>query len=245
MFFGWASNLLSNWSVVHGEETETFELDNESYSYGLDDAHLILIQTQKINSLHCTHSCWQFLPIDQQSLQGWLPAYRCCSSVYSGQAWRVRTTSFKGVCQKHQITLHGWGDQIYGMPYSQGKTYLIQTLKYNLNPPTINMWANKLMQQWDLFMESNPFPLQDYFTSHTQQYFKKIDDLSYQNYRTVMQILDCAILDIQTVQYKPKILVCSIIYLVLGNSIITQAKSWVNSTRQRLPMNFPEHRSFS
>ena len=32
----------------------------------------------------------------------------------------------------------------------------------------------------------------------------------------MMQILDCAILDIQTVQYKPKVLVCSLLYLVLG-----------------------------
>lgn len=34
-----------------------------------------------------------------------------------------------------------------------------------------------------------------------------------------MQILDCAILDIQTVQYKPKILVCSMIYLILGKKL--------------------------
>lgn len=34
-----------------------------------------------------------------------------------------------------------------------------------------------------------------------------------------MQILDCAILDIQTVQYKPKILVCSILYLILGKEL--------------------------
>ena len=34
-------------------------------------------------------------------------------------------------------------------------------------------------------------------------------------FRQVMQILDCCILDIQSFQYKPKPLVCSIIYLVL------------------------------
>lgn len=32
----------------------------------------------------------------------------------------------------------------------------------------------------------------------------------------MMQLLDCAILDIQTVQYKPKILVISLLYLLLG-----------------------------
>ena len=34
-----------------------------------------------------------------------------------------------------------------------------------------------------------------------------------------MQILDCAILDIQTVQYKPKILVCSLLYLQIGKEL--------------------------
>ena len=35
----------------------------------------------------------------------------------------------------------------------------------------------------------------------------------------MMQLLDCAILDIQTVQYKPKILVCSMLYLILGKEL--------------------------
>lgn len=34
-----------------------------------------------------------------------------------------------------------------------------------------------------------------------------------------MQFLDCATLDIQTVQYQPKLLVCAFMYLVLGNSM--------------------------
>jgi len=34
-----------------------------------------------------------------------------------------------------------------------------------------------------------------------------------------MQLLDCAILDIQTVQYKQKLLVCAFMYLVLGKAL--------------------------
>ena len=34
-----------------------------------------------------------------------------------------------------------------------------------------------------------------------------------------MQFLDCATLDIQTVQYQPKLLVCAFMYLVLGNDM--------------------------
>ena len=41
----------------------------------------------------------------------------------------------------------------------------------------------------------------------------------------MMQILDCAILDIQTVQYKPKTLVCSLLYLVLGKCLSIQVNN--------------------
>lgn len=34
-----------------------------------------------------------------------------------------------------------------------------------------------------------------------------------------MQYLDCSILDVQTLQFAPKTLVCSFIYLVLGNDL--------------------------
>ena len=89
-----------------------------------------------------------------------------------------------------------------------------------MNPPTINMWANKLMQQWDLFLDTAETLTNDFFRQHQPSYFKKVDEDSYKNYRQVMQILDCAILDIQTVQYKPKILVCSLLYLILGYGVL-------------------------
>lgn len=45
-----------------------------------------------------------------------------------------------------------------------------------------------------------------------------------------MQLLDCAILDIQTVQYKQKLLVCAFMYLVLGKGLNQfQVKKIVNS----------------
>ena len=72
------------------------------------------------------------------------------------------------------------------------------------------------MQQWDLFLEGRVQMQDEYFVMHEAKYFKRVDEDSYRSYRQVMQILDCAILDIQTVQYKPKILVCSMLYLILG-----------------------------
>lgn len=49
----------------------------------------------------------------------------------------------------------------------------------------------------------------------------------------MMQILDCAILDIQTVQYKPKVLVCSLLYLVLGIFFLIYANNLTSLARRR------------
>jgi hypothetical protein len=38
-------------------------------------------------------------------------------------------------------------------------------------------------------------------------------------FREVMQLIDCAVLDIQTAQYKPKMLVCSFMYLLIGREL--------------------------
>lgn len=73
------------------------------------------------------------------------------------------------------------------------------------------------MLQWDIYIEQNPYakhhPL---FASKIPSYFKKYDKDSLRLYRGLMQYIDCALLHIHTVQYKPKLLACAFIYLVLG-----------------------------
>lgn len=49
-------------------------------------------------------------------------------------------------------------------------------------------------------------------------FFKKVDEISFKHYSQVMQLIDCSLLEIQTLQYKPKILVLSFMYLILGMS---------------------------
>ena len=72
------------------------------------------------------------------------------------------------------------------------------------------------MNQWDLFIE-NPqnirslkFPL---------RLFKLPNEESYLLFREYMQILDNIILDIQTLQYKPRALIASLMYLILGKNM--------------------------
>lgn len=93
---------------------------------------------------------------------------------------------------------------------------MTRVLRFKLNPPTLSMWGNKIMQQWDCFLESPLMRQQPFFLAHQPVFFKRIDNDSYRNYRTMMQFLDCAMLDIQTVQYRPKVLVLSLLYLLLG-----------------------------
>lgn len=85
------------------------------------------------------------------------------------------------------------------------------------------MWANRVMQQWDLFVESPIFThIFPTLRGMKHVYFKKYDtdnyETSYKNYREMMQLIDCSVVDIQTLQYKPRLLVCSFLYLILGKS---------------------------
>ena len=35
----------------------------------------------------------------------------------------------------------------------------------------------------------------------------------------LMQMIDCSLIDIQTAQYKPKMLICSFMYLLIGREM--------------------------
>lgn len=35
----------------------------------------------------------------------------------------------------------------------------------------------------------------------------------------MMQLIDCTVIDIQTTQYKPRMLVCAMMYLIVGKEL--------------------------
>lgn len=76
------------------------------------------------------------------------------------------------------------------------------------------------MLQWDQYLDLDFTAINHELFFHCERiYFKKFDGgSSFKNFRIMMQLLDCALLDIQTVQYKQKLLVCAFMYLVLGRS---------------------------
>ena len=64
------------------------------------------------------------------------------------------------------------------------------------------------MNQWDLFIETQAEP--------RKYYFKRTDEKSYAMFREMMQILDIVVLDADTLQYQPRVLVGSVMYLILS-----------------------------
>lgn len=75
------------------------------------------------------------------------------------------------------------------------------------------------MTQWDLYIENSPYaknhPL---ILASTEGLinFKQPNEKSYARFREIMQIIDCAVLDIQTLQYKPRTLIAAFMYLTIG-----------------------------
>jgi hypothetical protein len=58
------------------------------------------------------------------------------------------------------------------------------------------------------------------FSGRERVHFKQPDEGSYRMFREMMQLIDCTVIDIQTAQYKPKMLVCSLMYLLIGREML-------------------------
>lgn len=73
------------------------------------------------------------------------------------------------------------------------------------------------MKQWDKYIDEVDYAMHHpCFEGKEKSYFKKLDQNSYRMFRQLMQFIDCVILDVQTAQYKPILIVLSVMYLILG-----------------------------
>ena len=76
---------------------------------------------------------------------------------------------------------------------------MYKALKWQLAPPTMCMWSNWYMSQWDIYLETCPYAQSHPLvlrTSENPVQFKQPYESSYKKYREFMQIIDCAVLDI-------------------------------------------------
>ena len=76
------------------------------------------------------------------------------------------------------------------------------------------------MLQWDNYVEKSPYALKHHcFLKIDKPVFKNMHKDSFKLFRSLMQFIDCAVLDIQTAQYTPQMIILSFMYLILGIKI--------------------------
>jgi hypothetical protein len=80
------------------------------------------------------------------------------------------------------------------------------------------MWANWYMSQWDIYLDylielGNP---RFHFMAVEAVKFKQPNERSYVCFRELMELLDVMILEVQTLQYKNRVLIASVMYLLIG-----------------------------
>ena len=109
-------------------------------------------------------------------------------------------------------------------------------MKWFLNPPSLSTWANWYMCQWDLYVENSEFANSHPLTTSCEDgliQFKQPNEKSYARFREIMQLIDCSVLEIQTLQYKPRTLIASFMYMTLG-------KHFKQFTSQQIYEEFPK-----
>jgi hypothetical protein len=102
----------------------------------------------------------------------------------------------------------------------QTEKKMSKTLMYRLNPPTLHRWSNRLLLQWDTYIAQSPYASSHpVFATTDIIYFKNCDERSYMLWRQMMQFMDCAVMDVETLRYQGKLVVCAFLYLVLGREM--------------------------
>ena len=106
--------------------------------------------------------------------------------------------------------------------------HIAKHLEFQLTPPTLCTWANWYLGQWDVYLETSEFALHHPLILQLRRgasegeeatlplRFKVQNELAYARFREVFQVLDAMTLDVGFLQYRPRALVASAIYLVLG-----------------------------
>jgi len=93
------------------------------------------------------------------------------------------------------------------------------------------------MNQWDLYIEHSEYAKNHSLIKANKielMQFKQSNQKSYAKFRELMQLIDCTVLDIQTLQYKPRVLIASMMYILLG-------KYFKNFTSNQIFEQFPRN----
>ena len=96
--------------------------------------------------------------------------------------------------------------------FKEAERKLLTALDWELAIPTVSLWTNIFIGQWDEFMKAK--------VTHLPT-FKEQSKESYMRYRGLMQILDAAMLDTAILSYTRKQVALAGMYVILSDSAIS------------------------
>lgn len=91
---------------------------------------------------------------------------------------------------------------------------IIKAVDFHLTPPTLSMFCNFILMKWDEFASNSALDRSTFKNGVPK--FRGMTFNNYRRYRRLFQLLDAAVLEVQSLQYNPRALASSFFYLQLG-----------------------------
>lgn len=100
--------------------------------------------------------------------------------------------------------------------FMKTERYILQSLKWQIIPITINTWLNWYLFQWDLFVDTIS-EVKDLITTNSKEliYFKKPDENYYFYYRQVTQMIDAFTIDYESLKISDRFLIAAAMFLTI------------------------------
>ena len=80
-------------------------------------------------------------------------------------------------------------------------------MSFHMYPVTFNYWCNYFMAKWDIYAKENPFGfniLNSEMTNGKPPLFKSDDIDDYKRFRSVMQVMDMVVLDVNIYRFDKR-----------------------------------------
>jgi len=123
---------------------------------------------------------------------------------------------------------------------------ICKTLKWELAPPTLNMWANWYMRKWDFYIQYSEYAINHILIKSLNDpivVFKVPNEKSCARFRELIQLIDLVVLDVIFLRYQPRALVTSALYVLLafhfGQASLEEISAQFPTTSSFLDPRFP------
>jgi hypothetical protein len=124
---------------------------------------------------------------------------------------------------------------------------ILNTLSWKIQYPTLAFWCNHITSKWDEYATTfdQEFAYDINWQNRKLPIFRNHTNEEYHLFRSLFQILDLITLDLGILNYKEKILVPSVIYLIVGvflkyfsyNNIILEFSKDINAYTNYYELN--------